>query len=350
MTALGDLLAGHIRDRGPVAVSDFMAQCLGHPDWGYYRTRDPLGGSGDFTTSPEISQMFGELIGLWAGVVWQSMGSPDRVLLVELGPGRGTLMADALRAAAMLPAFRRALCVHLIEINPALKARQRETLKDERILWLEDLNDLPPGPAIVIANEFFDALPIEQFIRTADGWRRRMVTLDDDGRFAFAPGPLADIDAPPAGPGDIFEIGNAARAVASGLGRRLSDQGGAALVIDYGHAESAIGDTLQAVRHHRYAEIFDAPGETDLTAHVDFAALARAAAPAIATPTVTQGTFLRSLGIELRADRLIKSAPQKADMIATACRRLIEPAGMGTLFKVRALTHPGLPIPPGFIL
>ncbi len=348
MTALGDLLRARIDAEGPLSVADYMAACLGHPQWGYYLRKDPLGAAGDFITAPEISQMFGELLGLWATAVWQSMGQPPEIVLAELGPGHGTLMADFLRAAEMLPAFRRALRIHLIEISPTLRAAQRHKLKEARAVWLDDIRHLPDGPLLLIANEFFDALPISQYVRKGGGWHERRVGLDQD-RLAFAEGPPVDLAGPPAEEGDIFEINKPGRDIARWLGRRLTDQGGAALIVDYGHAASAVGDTLQAVRRHRPAAIFDDPGDADLTAHVDFQALAEAAEPATATEVVSQGAFLRSLGIELRADRLISATPQKADMVASACRRLIEPSGMGTLFKVRALTHPGLPTPPGFI-
>lgn len=348
MSALADILVARIDAEGPLSVADYMATCLAHPQWGYYLRRDPLGAAGDFITAPEISQMFGELLGLWASAVWQSMGQPTDVVLAELGPGRGTLMADFLRAAGMVPAFRRTLRIHLIEISPALRAAQRHTLKDAHVVWREDIRDLPAGPLLLIANEFFDALPVSQYIKRRDGWHERHVGRTDGG-LRFADGPLVDLDGPSSEDGDIFEINKPARDIARWLGHRLTEQGGAALIIDYGHATSAVGDTLQAVRRHRPAAVLDDPGDADLTAHVDFQALAEAARPARATEVVPQGAFLRSLGIELRADRLISATPQKADMIASACRRLIEPSGMGTLFKVRALTHPGLPTPPGFV-
>jgi SAM-dependent MidA family methyltransferase len=292
--------------------------------------------------------MFGELLGLWATAVWQSMGQPAEIVLAELGPGRGTLMADFLRAADMTPVFRRALRIHLIDISPTLRAAQRQKLREARVVWLDDIRHLPAGPLLLVANEFFDALPISQYVKKDNNWHERQISRDN-GRFIFTEGPPASITGPPAENGDIFEINKPGCDIAHWLGQRLTEQGGAALIIDYGHATSAVGDTLQAVKRHRPADIFDDPGDADLTAHVDFQALAEAARPAAATEVVSQGAFLRSLGIELRADRLISTTPQKADMVASACRRLIEPSGMGTLFKVRAFTHPGLPTPPGFI-
>ena len=344
---LQGLLRQRIVAEGGLSVADYMGLCLGHAEWGYYMTRDPLGTAGDFTTAPEISQMFGELIGIWATVVWQSMGAPQRLVLAELGPGRGTLMADFLRTAALTPAFRKALDIHMVETSPPLRRCQKTTLADTRATWLDDVAKLPDGPLLVVANEFFDALPIDQYVRRSDGWRQRRVVLEKNA-LAFADGPGVEIDAPPAGLGEIFEINRPARAIAGWLGRRLADQGGAALIIDYGHPQTAAGDTLQAVRRHQPVPIFERPGEADLTAHVDFQALAEAARPAAATRVVTQGAFLRALGIEIRADRLCRSSPQRTDLIADACRRLIEPSGMGNLFKVVGLTHPGLPVPPGF--
>lgn len=347
MNDLGEQLRQRIRAQGAVSVAEFMDCALADPQLGYYRRKDPLGKAGDFITAPEISQMFGELLGLWGAVVWQSMGQPAQLVLAELGPGRGTLMADFLRAAQMVPGFRQALSVHLVETSPALREKQRQTLATLPVCWHDRIEDLPAGPLLVVANEFFDALPIRQFVKRADGWHERLVGLAEN-QFVFTDGAPAVIDAPPAAEGDIFEVGEPAQAIAARLGQRLVDGGGAALVIDYGHAASGIGDTLQAVRDHRMVPVFDEPGESDLTAHVDFETLARAAQPARASETLTQGAFLRSLGIEVRAERLMASQPAKADVIASSCRRLIEPSGMGTLFKVRAFTHPGLPIPPGF--
>ncbi|HXP95472.1 MAG TPA: SAM-dependent methyltransferase [Telmatospirillum sp.] len=348
MTALEGYLRARINAEGALSVADYMATCLYHPQWGYYLRKDPLGAAGDFITAPEISQMFGELLGAWALAVWQSMGEPADIVLAELGPGRGTLMADFLRAAATVPAFRRALRIHLVEISPTLRARQKQTLQDAQVIWLDDIRTLPAGPLLLIANEFFDALPINQYVMDDDGWHDRLVGIKQ-GKLAFAVGPLADINGPPATAGDIFEINKPGREIARWLGQHLTVQGGAALIVDYGHAITAVGDTLQAVKRHRHAAILDDPGDADLTAHVDFQALAEAANAATTTNVISQGSFLRSLGIELRAERLMSTTPQKADMIQSACRRLIEPSGMGTLFKVRALTHPGLPTPPGFV-
>jgi NADH dehydrogenase [ubiquinone] 1 alpha subcomplex assembly factor 7 len=358
VTALFDLIANRIRRRGPLSVAEYMELALAHPEHGYYRTRDPLGRQGDFTTAPEISQIFGELVGLWCADTWERMFRPDPVLLVELGPGRGTLMADALRAAAVRPAFRRALRVHLVETSPVLRAAQKGTL-GETASWHETLETLPHGPALVIANEFFDALPAHQFVRTEAGWRERVVKLDPSGdglSFGLAergtkaqrliPKRLAD-----AAVGTQWEVSPTALVIAAQLGRRVAEDGGAALVIDYGHVLGGTGETLQAVRGHERHEPLAEPGTADLTTHVDFAALADAASAAGATchgPT-TQRAFLRALGLELRAAALVKAAtPEQAPLVESGAGRLIEPGGMGTLFKVFAIAHPKLSDLAGF--
>jgi len=348
LTPLARLLRERIRATGPLSLADYMGEALAHPEHGYYRSRDPLGVAGDFTTAPEISQMFGELIGLWCAVVWQSMGSPTEVVLAEVGPGRGTLMADLLRAAAMVPEFSRAIRVHLVETSRPLRAKQADRLAGVAPVWHDDLSTLPPGPLLLVANEFFDALPVHQWIRRSDGWHERMVGADGDA-LVFVDGPLAHgLTAPVATEGAIFETNPAARDIAAAIGQRLAASGGAALIIDYGHPASALGDTVQAVRRHAYAPVLEAPGEADLTAHVDFQALAQAARPAQCFGPVTQGSFLRALGIELRCERLTRSSPDKAGEIAAACRRLIDATEMGTLFKALAMTQPMLPCPPGF--
>jgi SAM-dependent MidA family methyltransferase len=360
MTPLETELRRIIAIDGPLDIARYMALCLGHPLHGYYVARDPLGRGGDFVTAPEISQMFGELIGLWAAATWQAMGSPASLRLVELGPGRGTLMADVLRAANIIPAFRSALTVHLVEISPRLIARQRETLPglDIPLAWHRQFAEVPAGPAIVIANEFFDALPVHQAVKAADGWHLRTVGIAD-GRLALmvSPDPMPGFDALLPEPlheaptGAIYEWRD--EQIMLELARRLVRDGGAALVIDYGHAESAAGDTLQAVRGHRYAAPLAEPGLADLTAHVDFAALARAAqrSGARVHGPVAQGAFLRRLGIEPRAARLKTSATEEQAVdIDTALRRLVDADQMGTLFKVLAIADPKLPAVPGFDL
>ena len=355
MTPLGREIRDIIAAEGPITLERYMALALAHPRYGYYMTRDPLGAAGDFTTSPEISQMFGELIGLWAAETWSIMGRPAPVLLVELGPGRGTLMADALRATRVVPGFRDAASVHLVETSPVLRDTQSRALVGAgvEVSWHANLADVPAGPAVVIANELFDALPIRQVVRTETGWHERMVGLgpEDQLIFGLAPEPDRHVGLPGT-PGDVLEVNEAGIALARDLSARLVGQGGAALVIDYGRARSARGDTLQAVRAHGYADPLAAPGEADLTTHVDFAALARAAARAGATlhGPARQGDFLRALGIEARAERLKRNAsPDQARAIDAALSRLTGsgPADMGELFKVLAFSDPSVSGLPG---
>src|SRR5215470_2219640 len=278
MTELARLIARRIRATGPLTVAEFMTEVLQHPRLGYYATRDPLGTAGDFVTAPEVSQVFGELIGLWCADAWARMGQPDPVHLAELGPGRGTLMADALRALAVAPDFRRALRLHLVETSPALRALQARALATAAPTWHERLDAIPAGPLLLVANEFLDTLPIRQFERRGSGWNERRVGLAPDGGtlvFALDPAPspsaaLLPSRLSPAAEGSVAEACPAALSLAADLARRLSADGGAALFIDYGHPESAWGDTLQAVRQHRYHPVLEAPGSADITAHVDF--------------------------------------------------------------------------------
>jgi SAM-dependent MidA family methyltransferase len=343
-----DFLRRQIQATGAMPVGEFMRHCVS----AYYSGRDPFGREGDFITAPEISQMFGEMIGLWAAIAWQLMGAPQDVLLVELGPGRGTLMSDLLRAAGAMPDFQRAVRIHLVETSPVLRDVQREALADIEVVWHEEIATLPDGPAIIIANEFFDALPIEQYVYRTEGWHERMVTCRD--AFAFTDGPavserrMAELGAPEARSGEVFEVNPEARRLVQTLSRRFAEQKGVLLALDYGYDETAVGDTLQAVRRHQPVPALQTPGEADLTAHVDFAALARAAELAKVSPIVNQGSFLRRLGIEVRAERLAAAHPDKADDLLSGCHRLINPAGMGTLFKVLALSSPDIPDLPGF--
>jgi NADH dehydrogenase [ubiquinone] 1 alpha subcomplex assembly factor 7 len=342
---------------GPMPVGQYMRLCLTHPDYGYYMTRDPFGTLGDFTTAPEISQMFGELIGLWAASVWRQMGAPENVRLVELGPGRGSMMLDVMRAGHIVPAFRKAVVVHLVEISPALEQRQRQALAgtDLHVEWHRSLEEVPDGPIIILANEFFDSLPVHQAVMCADGWHERVVKVENNA-FAFGhardPIPLFEQMLPPAVReatiGDIFEW--RADQTALELGRRVARSNGAALVIDYGHAESGTGDTLQAVGAHDFADPLATPGQVDLTAHVDFQALAQAAESmgARAHGPIEQSVLLRRLGIGSRAEALKVAAPHKAAEIDAARDRLIDEAatGMGTLFKAIGFSHPKLgPLP-----
>jgi SAM-dependent MidA family methyltransferase len=342
-------------------VSEFMGLCLGHPQHGYYVTHDPIGATGDFTTSPEISQMFGELLGLWAAAVWRQMGSPANVRLIELGPGRATMMSDMLRAANVLRDFRQAILVHLVETSPALVARQKQTLGnlDVAPAWHDSLADVPDGPAIIVANEFFDTLPINQAVKLADGWHERVIGVDPQGNFAFGIAPDAlrffEQTLPPqvrmAEVGSIYEWRSDAQALE--VGRRVARGGGAALIVDYGHIDSMVGDTFQALRGQRKADPLIAPGLADVTAHVDFQALGTAAENigARVHGPLDQATFLRRLGIEKRATNLKAVAPpDKAQVIELALARLTAggAAGMGALFKAVGLSAPAIRTLPGF--
>jgi SAM-dependent MidA family methyltransferase len=350
-TPLKTKLRRLIEANGPMSVAEYTAHCLGDPERGYYVTRDPFGAAGDFVTAPEVSQMFGEIVGAWLVHAWQLCGAPSPVRLAELGPGRGTLMADMLRVAARAPQFLASLSVHLVETSRALRAVQRATLSRAaaEIHWHEAFQQLPGGPLLLVANEFFDALPIRQFVRIGEAWRERVVGLDATGKLAFGIGP-GRLDAALSAPqGAVAEIRPAADALVADIARRIVADGGAALIIDYGYTESAAGDTLQAVRGHAFADPLDAPGETDLTAHVDFSALARRArneGAAVHGP-MPQGEFLLALGLRERAARLAASADAATCAgLQAAVERLAGPHGMGTLFKVLAIALPGLQLPP----
>ncbi|MBT5191569.1 MAG: class I SAM-dependent methyltransferase [Rhodospirillaceae bacterium] len=352
MNQLGRYLAEQIRLQGPLSIADYMAAALGHPKWGYYTSRDPFGSSGDFITAPEVSQMFGELIGLWCAERWQTMGAPPRFVLAELGPGRGTLMADALRAAAAMPGFVAAAQVHMVETSPVLRAAQRDALADHSVTWHDRIAELPPGPLLVIANEFFDALPIRQFQRAADGWHERMVAVNGE-EFCLVLNPVVTPGEPAAdaATGAIAEVSPARSAAMGELAQQISSGGGAGLIIDYGHLRSTAGDTLQAMRAHGYADPMAAPGEADLTAHVDFQALGDAARGCGADTfgPVSQAQFLNALGIATRAEMLQGAAtPSQAKDIASALHRLTGRDQMGELFKVMAVAAPGGQAPLGF--
>jgi len=356
MTTLLDELKTLIALKGPITVERYMEVALEHPEFGYYMNRNPFGATGDFTTSPEISQMFGELIGLWAAEVWSTMGAPNPVRFVELGPGRGTLMSDALRAARIVPEFRSALDVWLMETSPTLAAIQHELLLDAGvpIAWAQTLKEVPEGPAIVIGNEFLDALPVRQFVRVGGQWRERVVRLGEEGGLAFdvAAEPEPDIRGV-ARDGEVLEVNPAGHRLMFELGGRLSRQGGTALLIDYGHAVTGLGDTLQALRAHRYVDPLAMPGECDLTAHVDFAAMARSAAAtgAAVYGPIDQGDFLRAIGIDLRTKALAERAgPERAEELEQARSRLVGKGKgeMGALFKAMAVANRKQPAPPGF--
>ena len=353
-------IAKLIATAGPMPVWRYMQLCLTHPRYGYYIAHDPLGREGDFITAPEVSQMFGELIGLWAASVWREMGSPSTVHLIELGPGRGTMMADALRALRVLPPLHDALSIHMVEINPVLRDQQRATLAGvHNAHWHNSLDDVPRGPSIILANEYIDALPIHQMVKRDDGWHERTVELDAAGKLIFGVAqdavPRFEVLLPPlvrAAPvGAIFEWRPDSEIMA--LATRLRETGGAALIVDYGHVRSDAGDTLQAIARHSFADPLQNAGEADVTAHVDFQALARAAEDvgACVHGPVTQGEFLQRPGIDARANSLMANASEEvADGIKTAKTRLIGGGrgGMGAMFKVLAISDPSLPMLVGF--
>jgi len=342
---------------GPVPVADYMRLCLTHPQYGYYTTRDPIGASGDFITAPEVSQMFGELIGLWMAATWQEMGAPENVRLVELGPGRGTMMLDALRAAKVAKKFYAAIVLHLVEISPKLQDLQRQRFADLDVpmWWHASLAEIPDGPIMIVANEFIDALPVHQAVKQADGWHERVVAVADDGALVMrtAADALPNFDATlprelrDSPDGSIYEWRS--DTVAFDIGRRVRNDG-VALIVDYGHARQGLGETLQAVADHSFADPLQAPGEADLTAHVDFATLAISAdiIGARSHGPVSQRDFLKRLGIDKRAAALKASRPDKSEAIDAALARLTGtgPNEMGALFKVLAIADPKIgPLP-----
>ncbi|MCL4765951.1 MAG: SAM-dependent methyltransferase [Hyphomicrobiaceae bacterium] len=359
-TPLALKLEERIRREGALPVYEYMRACLQDPEHGYYRRRPAVGAGGDFTTAPEISQVFGELIGIWAAVAWRAMGHPAHLDLVELGPGRGTMMSDALRAARVVPGFSAAVRVHLVESNVALREVQHRTLSASApavpIAWHDALSPaLAAGPAtVVLANELLDALPVRQLVFTGGTWRERSVGLDWSGRLALVPGGTADPEALPDGhppcEGDVLESHPDFAEVADVLGQ-WSGHPLAALFIDYGHTRTAFGDTLQAVRQHRYASPFECPGEVDLTAHVDFAAFARECLSRGLTidGPITQGEFLLGLGLAERSARLMASArPDQIGMLEAGVQRISDPGGMGGRFKVLCVRSAGVPVLPPF--
>lgn len=350
MTALADILIRQIAATGPITLADYMAACLLHPQHGYYTTRDPFGAAGDFTTAPEISQMFGEMLGLCLAQAWLDQGQPAPFVLAELGPGRGTLMADVVRATARVPGFRDARRLHLVEQSPVLRHQQQRALAGLSVDWHDDVSDLPDAPLFLLANEFFDALPIRQFTRKRDGWAETMVGHSNN-RLVFGQTtatPLSHLAQRLADTtiGDVVEICPSAQGIMNQIATRIAARGGAALVVDYGDWGSK-GDTFQAMRNHAYADPLAEPGLADLTAHVDFAALADAA-PGVRHGFSAQGALLAQLGIAARAAQLAKVlAGDALTSHLAAVRRLTSPSEMGQLFKVLALSPQGGPPVPG---
>jgi SAM-dependent MidA family methyltransferase len=360
LSDLADPLRRLIRDHGPISVARYMALALAHPSAGYYPRRDPLGAPGDFVTAPEVSQLFGELIGLALAQHWLDLGSPARVAVAELGPGRGTLMADALRAAKVLPAFASCATIHLVETSPALRERQAGALAGLPVRWHDEPASLPRDrPLLLVANEFLDALPVRQIVRRSDRWHERLAGVDQEGAFRFvvaphaAPFPRAaggiETDPPD---GTLIELGPARDAMVENVAARLVGQGGIALVIDYGSDRPMMtGDTFRAVSRHAAADPLIAPGEVDLSAHVDFRSIAACAmcTGAVAYGPLGQGEFLQRLGIARRLEILLgRATAEQRDTLKSGVARLTEADAMGTLFRVLALTAPHGPVPPGF--
>jgi len=348
-----------IKASGAMPVWRYMELCLMHPEHGYYVSRDPLGREGDFTTAPEVSQMFGELLGLWAASIWKTLGSPPLLRLIELGPGRGTMIADALRAMRVLPPLYQTLSVHLVEVNPVLRKKQEATLAGIRnVAWHDRIDQVPDGLSIIFANEYFDVLPVHQVVRRSTGWHERVVELDPNDQLVFGtaayPTPRFEVLLPPlvrAAPiGAVFEWRPDSEIMK--IASRVRDQGGAALIIDYGHERSDAGDTFQAIARHSFTDPLKTPGQADVTAHVDFQALGSAAEAVGARVhgPVTQGEFLKRLGIETRAVTLMaKASHEVSEDISSALKRLTSTGrgGMGSLFKVLGVSEQNLVTLPG---
>jgi len=318
-------IANAIRKHGPISVAEYM----GLAAEAYYKTQNPFGAGGDFTTAPEISQMFGELIGMWFADIWMRMGQPAAVKLIELGPGRGMLAADIMRTISGLPEFKRAVTLHLVETSPRLREIQADVLKDYQPQWYDRFQDVPEGFCLIVANEFFDALPVQQFVKTEQGLQERFVGYDEAQEAFFFSHPAEG----------IFETSPLSQTITRQISTRIADHGGAALIVDYGHAEPGLGETLQALSKHQYANPLENPGDYDITAHVDFSALKKSAEGYVdVVGPVTQGEFLRGLGIGVRAQTLCEKATdaQRRD-IMSALQRLTAENEMGRLFKVMAL-------------
>lgn len=354
---LKSLILDSIREKGPMTVAEYMQLALGHPEYGYYMRQDPFGRKGDFITAPEVSQIFGELLGAWVATLWHQLGAED-ITLVELGPGRGTLMKDMLRATEHVPGFHDALCVVMVETSPTLKRMQQAVLtgSHSRISWQKDVRELPDMPAIIIANEFFDALPIRQFVRTAAGMKEKLIERDaeDPDKLGFVIQEIGiRLIKGGAYSGDevVVESSPAARAVVHSLAAHLEQFGGGGLVIDYGYTGGSRGNTLQAVKGHGFHPVLEDPGAADITAHVDFDVITNAFADhGIMTYGVQkQGAFLTRIGAEMRAEALLhRATPEQQDDIISGLRRLISPHEMGDLFKVLAFTSDERVVPAGF--
>ena len=353
-TPLARKIAALIRATGPMSLSEYMNYCLYDPDHGYYANRRAIGEHGDFTTAPEISQMFGELIGIWCAAVWQAFGSPRKFVLAEAGPGKGTLMSDLLRAASFVPGFADAVTVNLIETSPMMKDEQRRNIPDAfEVKWISTLEDADDGLFVLIANEFLDAIPLRQFVKTGQGWCERSVALGEKDELRWVTTtPLTDPALLPAGEevepeGAVFEYAPAREAWTQMLSERIARDGGAALLIDYGHSDTGFGDTFQAVRGHEYTDPLLEPGLADLTSHVDFEAISRAASKegVLVSRLATQSEFLLAMGLAERAGQLGAGKTEaEQESIRIAVERLVSPDAMGSLFKVLALGTDPLPV------
>jgi NADH dehydrogenase [ubiquinone] 1 alpha subcomplex assembly factor 7 len=346
-----DRIRAQIAHLGPLSVADYMDICLHDPQAGYYATRPALGEDGDFITAPLVSQMFGELIGLWAVEVWRGMGAPAPFILAEAGPGDGTLMADLLRAARLDDAFIAAAQLWLIETSAPLRARQASRLAQAPLepRWADSLDALPAAPLIMVANELLDCLSARQFVRTPQGWAERRVGLSDDGGLAFGLMPALQPGLPDNAPmGQVLEVSAAQANFGAAVGRRIARDGGAALLIDYGRDAPGYGDTLQALARHRKVDPLADPGAADLTVHADFPAVLNAAkAAGVETAVLPQGQWLTRLGLDQRAAALSKAKPDQAGKLERQRARLADPGQMGDLFKAACVYSPGLS-PPGF--
>jgi SAM-dependent MidA family methyltransferase len=354
MTPLEEIIHRQIERFGLMPVSEYMTLCLLHPEHGYYITRDALGAKGDFTTSPEISQMFGELLGLSLAQAWLDQGQPAPFILAEVGPGNGTLMADVLRATKGIPEFQQDMELILIEASPSMRARQKTALLGHKVRWCDSLSDLPEHPLFLIANEFFDCMPIKQFRRTTEGWQEQMIGAQN-GELHFALGKAIETEAFPQAPdlavGQMFETSSASAAHAEMIARHIGAHGGGAIIIDYGDWVCN-GDSLQAVKDHKQIDALSHCGHADLTAHVSFSDLSGAAEPfAQVSAMTTQGVLLERLGITQRAQALANTMDGDAlENHITAHNRLTHPSQMGTLFKAIAIAPHGKPLPAGFTI
>jgi NADH dehydrogenase [ubiquinone] 1 alpha subcomplex assembly factor 7 len=357
MTNLTRIIREKIAETGSISLADYMSLALGHPQLGYYIKSDPLGARGDFVTSPEISQIFGEMIGVWCVEMWRQMGGKP-VSLVELGPGRGTLMADLLRACKGVPKFHDAITIHMVETSPVLANAQYLKLRHmhPRIEWLDSVEQLPDNPMLIIANEFFDALPIKQFQMTEQGvCERRIGWNEDTQQLAFTLAPPG-LQLAKSGhiipPGTIMEQSPASRSTMRQIATHLKTHGGGALIIDYGYLGEAHHDTLQAVKNHSFHPVLKDPGDADITAHVDFTSLAQIASDCGLVPygPTNQGDFLIRMGAEVRCQMLLKQATEEQkEPIVSGLARITSPQAMGELFKVLAVVSDPRLEPPGFL-